>query len=113
MLPPGVGKSTTGLDPNLAGALAYLGGMVSGIVLLFIEKESRYVRFHAMQSTIAFLAVLLVHLILTATPIIGWVLIVPFILLVVALWVFLMYQALNGREYKLPYIGDVAERRLG
>ena len=47
-------STTLKLDPNLAAALAYLGGMLSGIAFLILEKENRYVRFHAMQSTITF-----------------------------------------------------------
>src|ERR687897_399152 len=42
--------SSTGLDPSIAAALAYLAGPFSGIVILLAEKSNRYVRFHAWQS---------------------------------------------------------------
>ena len=48
-------RSSTGLDENVAGFLCYLFGFVTGIVFLVVEKESRFVKFHAMQSTITFL----------------------------------------------------------
>jgi len=108
--PPG--KSGTGLDPKLAATIAYLGGAVSGIILLILEKEDRFVRFHAMQSTITFLAVFVLHLVLAGTPVIGWLLYFPFIVAIVGLWVFLMFKAFKGQLYKLPYIGEWADQHL-
>jgi uncharacterized membrane protein len=105
-------KSSSGLEPNLAAAVAYLGGIITGVVLLVVEKQDRYVRFHAMQSTVTFIAVLVVHLILTGVPVIGWVLYVPFIVGVAVLWVVLMIKAFKGERYKLPYIGDFVENQL-
>ena len=51
------GASSTGLDANVAAVLAYAFGAISGVVFLIIERKSAYVRFHAMQSTLTFLAV--------------------------------------------------------
>lgn len=48
------GKSSTGLDENIAGALAYVLGFVTGIFFLVVEKNSKFVKFHALQSTIVF-----------------------------------------------------------
>src|SRR5829696_3699279 len=48
--PAQVGKSSTGLDENVAALLSYLFGLVSGLIFFLIEKDSRLVRFHAMQS---------------------------------------------------------------
>src|SRR5215813_11348283 len=45
-------KSSTGLDENVASLLAYVFGLVSGLIFFFIEKDSRLVRFHGMQSTL-------------------------------------------------------------
>ena len=49
--PPPVqtGKSSTGLDENIAALLAYVFGWISGLILFLMEKDSRLVRFHAMQ----------------------------------------------------------------
>lgn len=101
-----------GLSPNLAAALAYLGGFATGILFLAVEKHDRFVRFHAMQSTITFVAVLVAHLLLRSVPIIGPWFRVPFQMGVVALWAWLIYQAFQGHRYKLPYIGDFAEQQL-
>ena len=102
----------SGLPPHVVAVLAYLGGVITGIVVLYVEKEDRFVRFHAMQSTVTFLIVLVAHLALTGLPVVGRVLYLPFVLGVAALWVFLMVQAFNEHRYKLPYIGDFAERQL-
>ena len=49
--PPGqVAKSSTGLDENIAALLSYILGWVSGLIFFLIEKDSKFVRFHAMQS---------------------------------------------------------------
>lgn len=104
--------SSLKLDPNLAAALSYLGGLVSGLIFLAIEKQNRYVRFHAMQSTITFVLVLLADLLLMGLGVLGWLLAVPFIVAVVVLWVFLMFKAMSGVQYKLPYVGEWAEQQL-
>src|SRR3954462_10811716 len=46
----GATKSSTGLDANIAALLAYLFGLLSGIIFYVIEKDSKFVKFHAMQS---------------------------------------------------------------
>src|SRR5690242_21642620 len=48
--PATVAKSSTGLDENVAALLSYIFGWVSGLIFFLIEKDSRLVRFHAMQS---------------------------------------------------------------
>lgn len=53
----GASNTSVGLEENVEGALAYLLGFVSGIVLYLIEKDSRFVRFHALQSTVIFLGI--------------------------------------------------------
>jgi uncharacterized membrane protein len=101
-----------GLSPHVAGVLAYLGGAITGIVLLVVEKHDRFVRFHAMQSAVTFLLVLVAHLALSGLGRVGRALIIPFLVGVALLWVFLMVQAFRGRTFKLPYIGDFAEHQL-
>jgi len=47
-----LGKSSTGMQPNVAGLLCYLAGWITGLIFYLIEKENKFVRFHAMQSII-------------------------------------------------------------
>jgi uncharacterized membrane protein len=53
-------KSSTGLDENVASLLAYLFNWVSGLIFFLIEKNSRMVRFHAMQSILLFGAIIVI-----------------------------------------------------
>jgi len=105
--------SSTGLDPNLAGLLCYLLGLITGIVFLIIEKKNRYVRFHAYQSLAVFGGLFVFSVIVRFIPLIG-----PFVyfLLVVGsfvLWILLMVKAYQGEQFKLPVAGDWAEEQAG
>lgn len=102
------GKTSTGLDQNVAGFLCYLLWWVTGIIFLILEKENRFVRFHAMQSIVTFGALFIVSLVLSFVPFVGWILWV----LSVILWIFMMFKAYKGERYKLPWIGNFAEKLL-
>lgn len=108
-------ESSTG-NEKLMGALAYLLGPVTGIVFLVVEKKNEYVRFHAMQSAILFGGILLLSVALGIIPVLGWfiaLIISPLIGLVsFILWLVLMWKAYSGEKYKLPYVGDLAEKQL-
>lgn len=105
-------KSSTGLDVNLAAMLTYLLGPVTGIIFLVKEQESRFVRFHAMQSTLVFIALFVVAVLLNTIPLLGQVLSALLVPVTIVLWVFLMFKAFQGEKYKLPVIGDIAEQRI-
>ena len=106
-------KSSTGLDANLAAALAYFGVFVTGAVLLVIEKESRFVRFHAMQSTVFFAAFLVLSIVVNSIFFLGAIL-YAFVLFpaVTIVWLVLMFKAYNGEQFKLPVVGDFAEKQI-
>lgn len=108
-----LGKTESGLDANLAGLLCYVLGFITGIVFLVIEKKNRFVRFHAMQSTIVFIALAIVNFVLGWIPFLGFI--VSFILVPITLilWIILMYNAYQGNWFKLPIAGDMAEKQLG
>lgn len=113
MTMPAGERSSTGLDANIAAALAYLAGFITGIVMLVIEKESRFVRFHAMQSTVVFVAVLIISVVINSIPILGAFL-YAFLLFpaVVIIWLVLMFKAYNRETFKLPIAGDFAEKQI-
>jgi uncharacterized membrane protein len=105
--------SSTGLDPNVAGALCYVLAFVTGIVFLIIEKKNRFVRFHAFQSVAVFGALSVLSLIAGFIPVIGWLigfLVGPVWLI---LWILLMVKAYQGEQFKLPLAGDWAEEQAG
>lgn len=100
-------QSSTGLDENVAGFLCYLLGFITGIVFLLVEKKSSFVKFHAKQSTITFLGLFVIYLLIWWVPVIGaltWI-------LSLVLWLILMIKALQGKRYSLPIVGKMAERK--
>ncbi|WP_226655169.1 DUF4870 domain-containing protein [Pseudalkalibacillus hwajinpoensis] len=106
-------KTSSGLEENVAGLLAYVLGFVTGIIFLLIEKENKFVRFHAMQSIVVFGAFFIASLVLNVIPVIGTivsVLILPPLSLIV--WIVLMVKAYQGNRYKLPVAGDFSEKQL-
>ncbi len=106
-------KSSIGLDTNVAGALAYAMGWVTGLAFLLTERENRFVRFHALQSTLAFGALSVAWMVSLSIPFFGWLL--AFVILPpfsVVLWLFMMFKAYQGEQYKLPVVGDMAEERM-
>lgn len=98
---------TRKLEPRLAAALSYMLGLVTGIILLRVERDDRFVRFHALQS-ILFTSIAIVVLMALATvgidpltyawAVIAW-----------AVWAILMLRAARGEFYQLPLIGRWAE----
>ncbi len=106
----------SGSNEKLVGAVAYLLGPVTGIVLLLVEKSNAFMRFHAMQSTLVFGGIFLLNVVLGIVPVLGWIVALvlsPIIMLVsFVLWLLLMWKAFNGEKYKLPYFGDLAEKQL-
>jgi uncharacterized membrane protein len=111
-------KSSTGLDENVASLLAYVFGLVSGLIFFFIEKDSRLVRFHGMQSTLLAgvfwvgemaLWILSTIIVIIISQISG---LLAFVLGIGALigWVMCMIKAYQGQYFKLPVLGNFAEK---
>ncbi|RAR44026.1 DUF4870 domain-containing protein [Paenibacillus sp. MDMC362] len=105
-------KSSTGLPENLAATLCYFFPMVGGILFLSLEKRSRYVIFHALQSLLAFGILAAAHLLSSAVPIIGLLASALLALVGVLMWLVLMANAIQGKWFKLPWIGNIAEKQM-
>lgn len=117
----------SGLNANTAGALAYLGGIVTGILFLVIDpyKSDRFVRYHAFQSiffNVAWVALwiawMIIGLLLGAvTKGLFFIIQVPIDLLLMvggfALWAFLMFSAYQAKTTRLPLIGALAAKQAG
>ena len=101
-------RTSLGLPENVEGALAYVLGCVSGIILLLLEKN-HFVRFHAMQSTLTFLSLWILSGILRFVPFLGWILTGVVSIFALALWIVGIYKAFVGEYYKFPLFGDFAE----
>jgi uncharacterized membrane protein len=110
-------KTSIGLEENWAGVLAYFFGFLSGLIVLLIEKENRFVRFHAMQSLVLFGGYFVLMWVLTSMAFLGldilWALVsLPLNILLFVLWIILMVKAYNGEEFRLPVIGDFAAKQV-
>ncbi|XEC95045.1 DUF4870 domain-containing protein [Paenibacillus tarimensis] len=108
---PSLQRSSTGLDPKIAGLLCYLGSFVTGIIFLVIERESRFVKFHAMQSIVVSVALIVINIVLGFIPFIGFLFSMLLSVVAFVLWIVLMLAALQGKWFKLPVLGDFAEQQ--
>jgi uncharacterized membrane protein len=127
--PVATGKSSTGLDENIAALLAYIFGWVSGLVFFLIEKDSKLVRFHAMQSilfcvVVAVLGIALwivtVLLLLVAAMLpdvmgtlfglLGTLIWLIFSIAFLIAWILCVVRAYQSQFFKLPVIGNMAEK---
>jgi uncharacterized membrane protein len=105
-------KTSMGMEQNVAGLLCYIGLWVTGLVFFLVEKENRFVRFHAMQSIVVFGALTVVSIILSVIPIIGWIGGILLWIVALVLWIVLMVKAYQNQWYKLPWAGDFAEKHI-
>lgn len=104
--------SSTHLDPQVAALLSYLLGWVSGLAFLLLEKENRFVRFHATQSIVTFGSLTVLNLVASTVPILGGIIQLLVWPVTFVLWVVLMVKAYHKEWYKLPVVGEVAENLL-
>ncbi len=105
-------KTSTGMNQNVAGMLCYLVGWITGLIFFLIEKENKFVRFHAMQSMLVFGPACVALLLCLSIPLIGWVLSIFIVYGSAILWLILMFKAYQGERFKLPIVGDMAEQRI-
>jgi uncharacterized membrane protein len=122
MKPNDLGKTSTGMQANIAGLLCYVLGWISGLVFFLIEKENKFVRFHAAQSIIVFGALTVLQIAIGIliglfaaihlyflTPILGFL--YPLLGLAgLVLWIILMVKTYQGEMFKLPIAGDMADK---
>lgn len=108
------GPTTMKMNPNTAAGLSYLAWWVTGFIVFLAEKQSRFVRFHAMQAILLSTVLALIYIILglfSREPFIGlflW----PLVLVVsFGIWLYVLINAFQGKYIKLPLIGNYAERR--
>lgn len=124
-------ETGSGLDKNVAGALAYVFGFVSGLIIYLVEKDNQFARFHAAQSMaftgvlfVAYIALSIVGTILTtvmftstSTFFLGSIvsLVLGLVWLVLALggfaaWAYLIVRAYQGKTPRIPVAAKIADR---
>jgi uncharacterized membrane protein len=131
--PPAAPSSGSGMDPNIAGAISYI--WIVGVVFFIIEKENKFVRFHAMQSilfgianTVILIVLMVVAFVLTFVFGLGgamvgggigtlismlvWLIWLLFWVIAMVMFIGLIFTAVKayqGQKFKLPIIGNIAE----
>jgi uncharacterized membrane protein len=112
------GPTSMGMQANVAAGLSYVLGWVTGLVFFLVEKQNRFVRFHAMQSILFFGGITVLGIVLN----IVWGVGIPFISFVALCingllglvafvgWIVLLINGFQGKYFKLPIIGDYAEK---
>lgn len=127
-------ESESGLDENVAGALSYLVGFVTGLIFFLIEKENDFVRFHAAQSMafsgllfVAYIALSIVGTVITtvmfsstSTFFVGSIVSMVFglVWLVLALgglatWLYLLVSSYQGKTPRIPIAAGIADKLVG
>ena len=113
-----------GLSENVASALCYLAGFITGILFLVLEPYNRNpkIRFHAFQAILFSVSMIVIWMVWTfisgalmALPFVG-VFISGLVALAISLaslaaWLFLMWKAYNGQKFVLPVVGPIAEKQ--
>jgi len=108
-------KTSLGMDENIEAALSYFLGFITGILFFILEKESKFVKFHAMQSIVISVALFVINMVLAAIlaiTVVGLMLLPLIYLLEVILWILLMYKAYKGEKFKIQVAGDFAEKQI-
>lgn len=109
-------KSLFGLNENIVSTAAYFGTFVTGVIILIFERENQNVRFHALQSLVYFLPLQLVTWLFTRffgwIPLFGGIVSTLLSLLIVISWLFLMFSAFQGKQFRIPIIGDAVAAQI-
>jgi uncharacterized membrane protein len=105
-----IGKSSIGMEENVAAASSYAFLFLSGLFFLLIERKSKFVRFHALQGAVALFVVFVFNISLAFIPSYGIFLAILLWMLNLLLIVKLFLKALSGEWYMLPVVGRMAQR---
>ncbi|MBV8050589.1 MAG: DUF4870 domain-containing protein [Acidobacteriaceae bacterium] len=116
--PATIQASTGGLTDNVAGALAYVTIIPSILFLVMAPyNRNRFIRFHSFQNiffAVAWIALWIVLNIVAHIPLFGWLTILLWPLIGLGgfvIWLILILKAYQGQMFKLPAIGDMAEKQ--
>lgn len=105
-----LGKTSIGMEANLAALLACVFGWITGLIFFLLEKENKFVRFYALQSILVSVVFFVFSFVLMFVPIVNVVAIPVLSIGGVIIWIVCMVKAYQGEKFKLPIIGDLAEK---
>jgi uncharacterized membrane protein len=116
-------ETETGLDEDIAAALSYVLGFLTGLVLFLVETKNEYVRFHAAQSMVVFGGLFVVSVVLSILQtVVSFIDVVGFLLGTLfglvnlalglagfALWAYLIVRTYQGADPRIPIAASVAD----
>jgi uncharacterized membrane protein len=115
---PGAAPAAGGMTENVAAALCYVLGLVTGILFLVLApyNQNKNIRFHAFQSIFMHVAVIAVYFVLgiAVSAFLGFVgaLLFPLLgLAIFVLWIYMVISAYQGKTVVLPVIGPFAKQQ--
>ncbi len=120
-----LGPTSMGMQANVAAGLSYIFGWITGLIFFLSEKQNQFVRFNAMQSIILSVALTVFYIVIEILSVafaaanIGILaLLFGCLFWLVGLaafvvWIILLINAFQGKKFKLPVIGDYAEKYAG
>ncbi|MCL5072323.1 MAG: DUF4870 domain-containing protein, partial [Actinobacteria bacterium] len=111
-------KSSTGMEPKIACLLAYLFSWLGGLIILLIEKENKFVKFHALQALILgiveVICFVVISVILGMIPYVGWFLFswlgwvlgaVCYVFAIIAI-----IKSFQGEKYYIPFLRGLVNK---
>ena len=109
---PNTAAANSGLSDNAAGAIAYIT-IIPAIIFLIVEpyNKNSFVRFHSWQSIFLGIAAFAILIVLSVIPVVGWIIIPFFLIGFLIVWIMCLVKASKGERWKLPLIGDFAEKQ--
>ncbi len=112
MAEPNATGAASGLSDNAAGAIAYIT-IIPAIIFLIVEpyNKNSFVRFHSWQSIFLGIAAFAIQIVLSVIPVIGWIIIPFFLIGFLVIWIMCLLKASKGERWKLPLIGEFAEKQ--
>lgn len=110
-------KSSTGMDPKIAVLVAHCGflvgaGWLSGLIIYLIEKENKFIKFHAMQSIVIGVAEVILYIVASIlTLVVVGAFCFPIIwVAALVIRIIIIMKANQGEYYKFPWLGDMADK---
>lgn len=114
--PYGLGTTSIGMSPNIAAGLGYLI-WIAALIFFLVEKENKFIKFHAFQALVGGLALSIplwiLWIVLMFIPVVGWIIGILLWLGFLAYWIYMIIMAFTGKWTKIPVIGDIAAKQVG
>ena len=107
-------------DSRVLAAASYVLLVLSGVLMLVFKEDDDFVRFHSIQSIVFTVVFFIVWIALRFleffisfipfTQVFILLLDLIFAVVFIAAWLYLMYNALEGRKYTIPFFRDFMKK---